>query len=168
MTTFRRFLVFQAFLLWQGGFLFYSAVVVPVGTGVLGSPALQGQITQPVTDWLNRFGVVWAAVYAWDLVAGRDGRWRWLLWAAAVGLLPVLWVLHGRMDALIDVDAGRLTDRAAFRRLHVAYLWASTAHWLLGLVLAWLALRAWRASDQSSSHQVVKSSSRTGPAGVVE
>lgn len=160
MTAARRFLVFQTFLLWQGGFLFYSAVVVPIGTDVLGSPALQGQVTQRVTVWLNLFGAMWAAVYAWDLIAGRGGHGRWLAWGVAAGLLPVLWLLHGQMGAAFDADAGRVTDRATFRRLHIAYLWASTAQWVLGLALAWLTLRAWRAADRSSS--------RSGPAGVVE
>ena len=36
MTAVRRFLVFQTLLLWQGGFLFYTAVVVTIGTQVLG------------------------------------------------------------------------------------------------------------------------------------
>ena len=37
MSTFRRFLVIQALILWQGGFLFYAAVVVPTGSKVFSS-----------------------------------------------------------------------------------------------------------------------------------
>ena len=147
MTTLRRFLVFQAFAVWQGGFLFYSAVVVPVGTEVLGSPGLQGEITRPVTDWLNLLGAVWAAVFLWELLADRDPdrrrrRRRWAGWGLVVGLLVALAVLHLKLDTLFDAD-GRRTDRVAFRRWHVAYLWVSTAHWALGLGLAWLTVRAW-------------------------
>lgn len=150
MTTLRRFLVVQAFAVWQGGFVFYSAVVVPVGTGVLGSAAVQGEITRPVTDWLNLLGGVWAAVFLWELLADADPsrprrRLRWLGWAAAVGLLAALALMHLKLDSLFDED-GRRTDVLAFRRWHIAYLWASTVHWLLGLLLAWLTVRAWGAT----------------------
>ena len=147
-TSFRRFLVFQAFLLWQGGFLFYTAVVVPIGTDVLGSAADQGFITRRVTDWLNLFGVVWAVLFAWDAAADPDPvrrrrRARWVGWAVAVGLLAALAWLHRDMDALLDPDEWKVRDRRAFQTLHIVYLWLSTAHWVLGLVLAWLTLRAW-------------------------
>ena len=88
----RRFLVFQAFLLWQGGFLFYTAVVVPIGTDVLGSALVQGLITRRVTDWMNLFGAVWALAFAWDVAACRDPDRRrrlarWLGWIGCVALL---------------------------------------------------------------------------------
>lgn len=149
----RRFLVFQAFLLWQGGFLFYTAVVVPIGTDVLDA-FTQGLVTRRVTDWLNLFGAVWAVAFAWDVMTCRDPnrrrrRARWLAWAACVALLAVLAWLHAKMDALIDLDELALRDRPTFKTTHIGYLWASTAHWALGLVLGWLTLRAWRAEDRS-------------------
>ena len=152
MTSARRFLVFQAFLLWQGGFLFYAAVVVPVGTAFLQSQTTQGLITQRVTDYINLFGGVWAAVFLWDVYAARDpnGRRRlarWLGWTACVGLLGVLVWLHADMDALIDRDAERVRDRGAFKAVHIAYLWVTSGHWLVALALAWLTLGAWRAED---------------------
>jgi hypothetical protein len=156
MTSLRRFLVFQAFLLWQGGFLFYTAVVVPIGTDVLGSPLVQGLITRRVTDYLNLFGAVWAVLFIWDVAAARDPDRRrrlarWLGWAGAVVLLAALAWLHTELDALIDLERERLHDRQAFKYIHIAYLWVSTTHWAVGLVLAWLTLRAWRAADQVSS-----------------
>ena len=57
--------------------------------------------------------------------------------------------LHGELDALIDLEAEKLLDRRTFKHIHIGYLWVSTAHWALGLVLAWLTLRAWRAEDRS-------------------
>src|ERR671917_504286 len=64
MRLFRRSLLLWLLLLWQGGFLFYTAVVVPIGTDVLGSPLVQGLITRRVTDWLKLFGAAWAGPVA--------------------------------------------------------------------------------------------------------
>ena len=142
----RYFCVFQMFLLWQGGFLFYSAVVVPTGTAILDSAKEQGLITQHVTDWLNIIGVVWVIVFAWDLAAVGELRrfsQRAWLWAITVVLLGVLIYLHTQMDALIDTRESKVVDRPGFRSLHIVYLWVSTAHWVLGLILAWLTLRTW-------------------------
>jgi hypothetical protein len=98
-------------------------------------------------------------ILAWDVIATRDPdrrrrRARWLAWAACVALLAVLAWLHAEMDALIDLDELALRDRPTFKSTHIGYLWASTAHWALGLVLAWQTLRAWRAEDQVASRQV--------------
>ena len=155
MTPLRRFLVVQALLLWQGGFLFYAAVVVPVGTEFLQSATLQGLITQKVTNWMNLFGAVWAAAFAWDVLAAADPvrrrrLARWVGWAGCVGLLGLLAWLHAELDALIDLEAERVRNKTAFKHWHIAYLWVVTGHWLIALVLAWLTLRAWRAEDQSS------------------
>ncbi|OWK43002.1 hypothetical protein [Fimbriiglobus ruber] len=151
----RRFLVFQVFLLWQGGFLFYSAVVVPVGTDIHGARE-QGLVTQEVTNWLNLAGAAWAAAFLWDVVATPDPnrlrrRVRWAGWLVCVALLAVLVGLHVELDKLVDSGGRRW-----FLIVHGAYLWISTAQWVLGLVLAWTTLRAWstesvpRAADRSS------------------
>lgn len=154
LTDLRRFLVFQAFLLWQGGFLFYTSVVVPVGTDVLGSAFVQGLVTQRVTDWMNLFGLVWALLFAWDVAATHDPnrrrtRARWLGWAVSAALLAALFWLHTILDAHIDLDRDTLRDRTTFRNWHIAYLWVVTAHWALALALAWLTLQAWRWEDRA-------------------
>ena len=41
---------------WQGGFAFYSGVVVTLGAEVLGSDLEQGLVTRAVTPWLNGIG----------------------------------------------------------------------------------------------------------------
>lgn len=158
MTALRRFLVFQAFLLWQGGFLFYAAVVVPAGTGVLGSPAAQGTITARVTDWLNVCGVVGLAVAAWDLAATRDPSARrtaarWWCWAIALVCQYLLLYFHLLLDAFMDPDRVRIVIRPPFRPVHRAYLWASTVQWAVCLGLAWWGLKAWSAeSARSADH----------------
>lgn len=152
MHTLRRFLVFQAFMLWQGGFVFYAGVVVPIGTEILGSPILQGQITQQVTHWLNGFGTVWAIVFAWDVLATRDPkqsrrRSRWAGWAGCVALLVGLLILHCEMDAILEHYNETVYE--TFRRLHIFYLCSSTLQWFLALMLAGQTLAAWRAEDES-------------------
>ncbi|MBX9627942.1 MAG: DUF72 domain-containing protein [Gemmataceae bacterium] len=155
MTSARRFLVFQALLLWQGGFLFYTAVVVPVGTRVLGSAATQGAITTRVTDALNACGVVGLGLLAWDLAVSRDpvrrrtaARWWW--WAVAAACQFLLVVLHQLLDSFMDPGRTYVVVRPPFYPVHRLYLWASTVQWLAGLGLAWLTLRAWAAEGTGS------------------
>lgn len=151
-TTLRRFLVLLSFIFWQGGFTFYAAVVVPVGAEVLGSAAEQGWITRRVTPFLNLAGVVAITMLAWDVAASRDSsprrrRHRWLAWAVLAALLAVLFWLHPRLDAFMDVEQMRLRDRPTFRPLHRLYLWLSTLQWAAGVAAVWLTLTAWRDED---------------------
>lgn len=145
----RRFLLFQAFLWWQGGFVFYAAVVVPVGTAQF-SAFGQGLVTQRVTDWLAGLGLAWHLLLAWELWADPDPhrrrrRFRGGGWLVSLLVHLALLVVHDRMDGLIDDDNGELRDGRAFRRWHVAYLWGVTAQWLLALAQAWWAVAAWTA-----------------------
>lgn len=145
------------FAVWIGGFTFYAAVVVPVGTDILGSARAQGEITQVVTNWLNLFSAVALLAMGFDWWSDRNRRRknnggglgqprRW--WAMGstlafmIGLLIVLAVLHPQLDRLIEPtesgDAIRLSDRKQFYSLHRVYLWTNTLQWLMGWV--WLAL----------------------------
>ena len=141
---FRRFLLMQAFLWWQGGFVFYAAVVVPIGTEELGSAMAQGAITQRVTVWLNILGLVWHALMLWDILADRTPRSRRaeVLVASFLGLLALI-ILHRLMDRFFVDGLIRPADAKLFRTLHISYLWVSTLHWLLGLVALWMTLGAW-------------------------
>jgi len=152
MISLRRFLVVQLLLLWQGGFLFYAAVVVPVGTRVLGSAAAQGVITARVTDTLNAIGVVGLAVVALDLGLTRDPdprrtAVRWWCWSTAFVCQGLLLVFHQLLDAFMDPDRTRVVIGPPFSPVHRMYLWASSLQWFACLVLTWLTLRAWRAED---------------------
>src|SRR6266487_6052704 len=158
MTSARRLLILQVLLLWQGGFLFYTAVVVSTGTTVLGSAAAQGAITARVTDTLNLIGVVGLAILAAELGLTRDpiakrteARWwcRWILFVSQ-GLLLCF---HRLLDAFMDPDRTRVVIHPPFYPVHRMYLWASTAQWFVCLVLAWLTLLAWRAEDKESERR---------------
>ena len=153
----RRFLVVQVLLLWQGGFLFYAAVVVPVGTRLHG-PAGQGAVTARVTDALNAVGAVALAALALDLRLARDPhlrrtRYRWAAWGVALVCLGLQVYLHVRLDALMGDDRRAVAD-ASFYAVHRVYLWASTVQWLACLPLTWWTLRAWRAEDGRSFDRI--------------
>ena len=145
----RRFLVFQALLAWQGGFFFYAAVVVPIGTDLLGSAKEQGFITQRVTHWLNLLAVVYLALAAWDQRYSR-GRTRWFVWLAQLLVLAALVPLHAHLDTFMDAESGRLA-RGNFYPAHAIYLWLSAAHWFLGLAAAALMLAAWTRPPEPSA-----------------
>lgn len=149
-TVLRRLLLLLALMVWQGGFMFYGAVVVPVGAEVLGSHREQGFVTQSVTNYLNVAGAVALAVWGWDVAAGGGAggrRLRWTGWGLLVVLLAVLAWLHLRLDDLLVVDEFRIRDRPGYRRFHQWYLLTSTLQWAASLLLLGWTLRAWRSAD---------------------
>jgi hypothetical protein len=149
MALLRRFLVVQLLLFWQGGFLFYAAVVVPVATEQFGAKE-QGFVTQRVTVWLNRIGWLALAVCAWDVRANRrfrPPRWLILLVVAAVQAVLVFW-LHDLLSAQLDFDERRFRTRDGFYSRHAWYLILSTIQWVLMLAFAALTLAAWRTEDR--------------------
>lgn len=153
-TVLRRLLLLLALMVWQGGFMFYGAVVVPVGAEVLGSHREQGFVTQRVTNYLNVAGTVALAVWCWDVAAGRAAgghRLRWIGWGLLVVLLGVLVWLHPRLDELLNADGFRILDPPGYRHLHQWYLVVSTIQWAGAVVLTALTIRAWQMAD--SAHQ---------------
>jgi len=154
MQLFRRFLVVQALMLWQGGFLFYAAVVVPTGTDVLGSFE-QGRVTRQVTDVMNGIAFAAVMVLAWDQWANPEARrcrlGRWVLWAALATGLVALAVLHPVIEHLVDFGAdGRVKDYRRFYFWHRVYLYVAAAQWVAGLAYVGLMLRAWGAKPQAA------------------
>jgi len=147
VTILRRFLVLAALVFWQGGFLFYAAVVVPVGRHELGSD--QSRVTRLVTVYLNLAGAVSLLPFAWDTwttPSRRGGRWTcWLGMAAA---LPVLVWLYDRIDAVIDPGTASIQDHGVFYPSHRWYLWISTAQWAFAMFFMLLSVVAWNSADQ--------------------
>jgi hypothetical protein len=160
MTVLRRLLVMCALMFWIGGFTFYAAVVVPIGTEVLGGPVAQGEITRHVAKWLNLAGAVALILWAWDLAIDRAPRvrqWlRWLLWGTLVVMLALLGWWHPRLEELRDLPHYYSQNRAAFRSLHRFYLWTSSIQWGVALLLLVSTLRTWHANDRTASHPVAK------------
>jgi hypothetical protein len=147
LTFLRRFLVLVGLMFWQGGFLFYASVVVPIAQAKLGHRG-QGFITNEVTNFLNLSGAVALALFAWDLAALPDQPRprRYLLWTCWSGMLVTLILLARLHLVLADmmIPAGRqLTNASLFHTMHRWYLWISTVQWVFALGYTGLTIRAW-------------------------
>lgn len=150
--TARRFLVLQAFMVWQGGFVFYAVFVVPAGTQLWGATG-QGAVTARVTDALNWVGLVGVGLLALDLAFSRDPQprrtaCRWWAWAVVMGCQFLLFYLHQILEAFMDDRRQMVLVRPPFYPVHRVYLWVSTLQWLACGVWLWWTLRAWSAEDQ--------------------
>lgn len=157
MTIFRRNFLLWLFMFWQGGFLFYGAVVVTIGSEIHGDFG-QGLITRGVAEALNRTGLLVLIAWAGDLILEPDTclKRRIAVWLFLLLSLAVLHGLHSRMEALIDPQAYRLLDPDAFHHLHRWYLRISTVQWLASLLFTYWTLQNWRAADRSSMSPVIQ------------
>lgn len=141
-----RILLLAAFAVWFGGFTFYTAVVVPVGTDVLGSSRTQGFVTQQVTQILNFVGGVTLTLGVVDLFISRRLRTRKTNGTLAIVLtvLVLTWiallVVHPLLDRMLEPEHDYVTDELRFYQWHRVYLWVSTVQWLVCWI--WLAVLA--------------------------
>lgn len=165
--TLWRFVVLWSLLFWQGGFLFYAAVVVPTAQQVIGHQQ-QGFITRHVSVWLNVAGIVALVVLAVDFFVDWDRRpaRRWLLvlcWLGMTGTLVALLLLHPHMDALMDAESYVIDRRSHFRYLHRIYLWTITGQWACAVAHTLLLMSAWRCHESASESSGARA--RRQPAG---
>jgi hypothetical protein len=151
MTIFRRFLVFAVLCLWQGGFVFFSGVAVPIGRDLLGARSDQTRITSRVSTYINLAGAVSLAPLLWDTFApDPSARRRWLraaIWGVLLITLLAQFYLYREMNAVVEqIIAGY--DPPQFHWQHKAYLWISTAQLAAAVSYMVLALLAWQAQDR--------------------
>lgn len=144
-----RVLLMVALAVWFGGFTFYTSVVVPIGTDVLGSSRTQGFVTQQVTHVLNIIGGFALAIGLIDLFverARRSVRVTTFL-SVILLLLIVLWIallfVHPMLDLMLEPEHEYVADEARFYQLHRVYLWVSTFQWLFCWVWLVLIIRGW-------------------------
>ena len=146
VSVIRRMILLVALMFWQGGFMFYGGVVVPVGTTILGSGIEQGFITQAVTNYLNAAGAVCLLFWLENLWHERRRgvhQLEWLAWGFATLTLVALAAIHIRMDRLLSVESTSVVDHAAFANYHKMYLGTSTLQWLASLLMLLLAIIRW-------------------------
>jgi hypothetical protein len=150
MIVVRRMLVVLALMVWQGGFIFYGAVVVPITRAQVDQP-LRGQITQRVTGWVNFIGTVALLPAFADVWAGTDPRklWRWLTWAGMAAPHLALVLLHRELSRQMAATDFGESEMVGFRQWHWAYMAVAAVQCVVGLVFVVLMVRAWRAEDAS-------------------
>jgi hypothetical protein len=144
-----RYLTVALLALWIGGFTLYATVVVRAGEAVIGG-LKQGYVTQRVTDSINVIAIVCIVFVVIDLIVYRPHLDRWTFRARLAGVLvliaslTLLYLFHGRMDALLDVETFKRPDRGAFRPLHQVYQLTATFMWLAFMAELGLMLRSHR------------------------
>ena len=164
----RRFLVVAAYAVWIGGLAFYGSVVIPIGTSVVGSHAVQGLVTQRVTWAVNLISLPALAILLWNLTAERrraGGLRRNVLlgtWALMLVVQAALFLMHLELSGMLDPQAhaaAALLDRPRFDPLHEAYIRVTGVQHAAGLVHLWFVLLVW--SDPAAPGPVGRGGSGT-------
>ena len=130
---------------WFGGLTFYIAVVVPLGSRVIGSD-VQGEITAEVTFYLNLLAMLAAACVAIEARSPDRNRFPKTTWSLAatiaaitVGLIVLRAVMLTRMPgAVMPVSDTLAEQRWSFYSLHRVDLWLTTLHWIWGVAISGL------------------------------
>lgn len=153
----RRFLLLCAMGWWLGGLTFYSLVVIRAAHQIVGNHTKVGFITQKATTGLNAIGVGALALMLWNGWASWRGSRPWTrrglaaAWLTAAAAHAWIYVLHGRLDAMLDFQARRVHEGAVFHGPHELYLIATGIEWGAGLVYLLAALLGWRQEDATSA-----------------
>ena len=161
MTTLRRYLSLCALLFWQGGFIFYAVVVIPIAGRVLQPNLhLRARITDGATFWLNWAGVVVLALFLWDLAVTTDPsrlrrRLRGGAWAVLFVALTALFFLHSWLEVLDPAEGKGPTDTLTFYWVHLTYVCVSVVQWLAALLYLGVAVRVWRVEDSPRQEEEV-------------
>ena len=141
----RIFLLILALAFSFGGFTFYSAAVIPIGSDVL-DKTTQGFVTQRVTHVINAASLVSLLLFAWQGFVVRRQLSKFsvrcmilLLCIYSCSLISLV-VIHPYMDGLLDFDDLSVKDPDTFYQMHRAYLWISTLQWLTTIALIWLVI----------------------------
>jgi hypothetical protein len=132
----RRRATLFAIAFWLGGLTFYSLIVVPTGTEVVGRLE-QGFITRAVTAKLNWIGAATLGILLWDVIVAKR-RMLAATWVTLIVFQLALVLLHPRLESLLDMQAHDVTDHAKFYSIHRVYLWLVAGQWLAGVWHFWL------------------------------
>lgn len=147
-----RILLLLVFALHWGGLTFYTGFVVRISHDVLSDPMDGGLITQRVTAVLQILGVVTVVLMTCNcfVVARQSRKFGYALFGCVVLLccsLIGLFVVHGQLDTIIDVETSAITDRDAFNTGHRRYNQLTTIQWLASLAYLPTTVFAWRSID---------------------
>lgn len=157
MIWFARFAFIGTYALFWGGHTFYTGFVVRIAHDILNDPIDGGLITQRVTSLLQLLccATVLMMFINAMLIARRNRKFGISLGLLA-GIVAVavgaLFVVHGRLDAVIDIANGEIVDRDAFTIGHRRYNQWTTVQWVAALLYLPVTLAAWRSIDRGAAN----------------
>lgn len=138
-----QFLLLMLLTFTFGGFLFYAAVVVPLGSQVL-DKTTQGFVTLRVTQVLNIAVALCCVALLFDLGIKRKQRPK-NAQRIALGCTTLianscmmLTALHPHMQTLLDPSEFAVLEPDKFYGAHRIYLGLSTLQWLSSLPILWI------------------------------
>ena len=148
----KRFVLMAAFGLWLGGFTFYTAFVIPIGHRHFPGRQfgfLTGEVTA-VLGYLSAAAIVLTLInlaMEWRRI---PGGWRWASVGTAMvllGTLVAIFLVHAKLDAVLDYHAHRIIDTNPFEPLHERYELLATIQWGAGLLHLGCLWGGWRRVD---------------------
>ncbi len=151
-----RILLLLVFSLYWGGLTFYTGFVVRIAHDVLNDPMDGGLITQRVTAVLQILGVVTVVLMLCNgvAVARQSPKFGYplVVCAAIAGCTLIgLFVVHGHLDAIINLATSEITDRDAFTAGHRRYNQLTTIQWFASLAYLPTTVFAWRSIDAKTN-----------------
>ncbi len=152
-----RFVLLCAMGLWIGGLTFYATRVIKAAHQVVGNHTRVGFVTQRVTGDLNLLGagaLAFMAANGWASARAAGTKMRALLalsWITAAAAHAGVFILHARLDGMLDAASRQVREGAAFHGPHETYLIATAVEWGAALVYLLAALAAWNRQDAVSS-----------------
>ncbi|TWU57193.1 DUF4149 domain-containing protein [Rubripirellula reticaptiva] len=164
MTWVLRVLLLLSYSLYWGGLTFYTGFVVRISHDVLNDPMDGGLITQRVTSVLNVLGAVTVVLMACNcvVVMRQSPKYGYALAGCATvlgGVLIGLFVVHGHLDAIINIETMEITNRDAFVTGHRRYNQLTTIEWLCCLAYLPITVVAWRRIDSKKDSVVADGNS---------
>ncbi len=127
---------------WLGGLTFYSLVVIPIGEDIVGG-ATQGFVTGQVTTCLNWIGAACLLALLRNVARSRE-RLLQGAWITMAACQAILFILHPRLDHMLDAKTLTVVDPSSFEPLHWLYVGITGLEWLGGLVCVWLLVNGTR------------------------
>ena len=136
------YLALASWAFWIGGFSFYFGVVIRVGSEVVGDSS-QGFVTQGATWWLNIIAIVTLILLLASLWFQRN-RWVSGVWLVLAACQAILFLLHAKLDAILDTPTHTILQRDSFAITHEWYEFTSAIQWLFAMIFLgfWIASRS--------------------------
>jgi hypothetical protein len=152
-----RYLSIIGLCFWMGGFTFYAGVVIHVGHRVFGGHREIGFLTREVTLWLNRSGVIVLLILLANHLYDSRKTSGWLknirlaTLLLMAGIQVALFVLHPKLDQLLDLSRHAILNHPDFKSSHLLYINLSAFQWAAALIHLAAILFAWKQKDEGKA-----------------